>query len=78
MAFICKFLKQVAIGKLQSYSISAGLVRVKTIAVFIMHVQYLVETYSATYFVGNFSSNTTLKFPHASEKFNQYKYHKTS
>ena len=72
------FWSRLQIGKLQSYSISTGLVRVKTIAVFIMHVQYLVETYSATYFVGNFSSNTTLKFPHASEKFNQYKYHKTS
>jgi len=35
---------------------------VKTIAVFITHVQYLVESCSATYFVGNFSS-ISLSFP---------------
>ena len=40
----------------------------KTIAVFITHVQYFVETCSATYLVGNFSSNISLTFPKTSGK----------
>jgi len=41
---------------------------VKTIAVFITHVQYLVETCSTTYCARNFSSNISLTFPKTSKK----------
>jgi len=56
------------IGQLKSYGVSTGLVLVKTIAVFITHVQYLVETCSRTYFVGNFGSNISFTFPKTSGK----------
>jgi len=52
----------------KSYSVSTGLVHVKMIAVFITHVQYLVETCSAACFVGNFSNNISLTFPKTSGK----------
>jgi len=41
-------LKQVANWLGKSYGVSTGLIHVKTIAVFITHVQYLVGTCSAT------------------------------
>jgi len=60
------FQSRLQIGQLQSYSVSTGLVHVMTIVVFITHVQYLVETCSATYFMGNFSINISLSFPKTS------------
>jgi len=42
--------------------------RVKTIAEFITHVQYVVETCPATYFVGNLNSDISLTFPKNSGK----------
>jgi len=42
--------------------------RVKTIAEFITHVQYVVETCPATYFVGNLNSDIGLTFPKNSGK----------
>jgi len=56
------------IGQLKSYGVSTGLIHVKTIAVFITHVQYWVETCSATYVVGNFIGNISLTFPKTSGK----------
>jgi len=41
---------------------------VKTIAEFITHVQYVVETGAATYFVGNLNSDINLTFPKNSGK----------
>jgi len=62
------FLSRLQIGQLKSSGISAGLIHLKTIAVFITHVQYLVESCSETYFVGNFRSNISLTFPKTSGK----------
>ena len=62
------FQSRLQIGQLKSYGVSTGLIHIKTIAVFITHVQYLVETCSGTYFVGNFSSNIRLTFPKTSGK----------
>jgi len=45
MVFICKlFQSNLQVGQLKSYGVSTGLVHVKAIMLFIMHVQYLVET----------------------------------
>jgi len=42
MLFICKlFQSSLQVGQLKFYGVSTGLVHVKTIAVFITHVQYL-------------------------------------
>jgi len=45
MVFICKlFQSRLQVGHFKSYDVSLGLLHVKTIAVFITHVQCLVET----------------------------------
>jgi len=41
---------------------------VKTIVEFITHMQYVVETCSATYFVGNLNSYISLTFPKKFQK----------
>ena len=62
------FRSMLQVGQLKSNGVSTGLVNVKTIVVFITHVQYLVETCSGTHFVGNFSSNVSLTFLKTSGK----------
>ena len=60
LMFICKlFQSRLQAGQLKFYGVSTGLVHVKTIAVFITHVQYLVEIYV----VGNASSNNSFILP---------------
>jgi len=62
--FICKLFK--AGCKLVSLCPMAFLpayAHVKTIGEFITHVQYVVETCSATYFVGNFNGDISLTSP---------------
>jgi len=45
MVFICKsFQSSLEVGQLKSYGLSTGLAHVKTIAVFLTHVQYLAKT----------------------------------
>ena len=49
MMFICKlFQSRLQVGQFKSYDVSTGLVHVKTIAVFITHVQYLAVSQQHT------------------------------
>jgi len=56
------------IVQVKSYGVSNGLVHVKTLAIFITHVQYLLKPCSATYILVNTSNNNSLNFPQTSTK----------
>jgi len=67
--YLQTFSKQFASDQLKSYSVSTGLVHIKTIAVFITRVQWTWQKpCSAKYVVGN-ASNNSFTFPRSSGKY---------